>query len=394
MTDYIVTAPDRSQHNVTAPAGADDASILGFVHNMISNSGTAIRDQWDKGEPFRVAIGALMNGDTATAKKVIEDRFANTTQQDIINSAVNIGSGMAPLGIVGATAWHGSPHLFDKFKSEAIGTGEGAQAYGHGLYLAEAPAVAKEYMKVDPSVVLPPNRLFQGQALQAGTPQYHAATLVDSMGLPTAKKNVAQWIADAQGKPEMAREMAGWQQTLDTLNSATKKSDFKTAPNVPNLYKTDIPDAHIDKMLDWDKPLSEQHPDVQAALQQYGINADPRIDEYLKLRAQKYPSGMTKVPLSATDESRMQELLPIYQEGGLSGANGQQIYKMLTDKFGSQQSASDALAKQGLTGIKYLDGTSRTAGEGTRNFVIFNPDDIRILERNGVATGATPWDIK
>ena len=73
MTDYIVTAPDRSQHNVTAPAGADDASILGFVHNMISNSGTAIRDQWDKGEPFRVAIGALMNGDTTTAKNVIND---------------------------------------------------------------------------------------------------------------------------------------------------------------------------------------------------------------------------------------------------------------------------------------------------------------------------------
>jgi hypothetical protein len=37
------------------------------------------------------------------------------------------------MGVVGATAWHGSPHLFDKFKNEAIGTGEGAQAYGHGL---------------------------------------------------------------------------------------------------------------------------------------------------------------------------------------------------------------------------------------------------------------------
>ena len=36
--------------------------------------------------------------------------------------------------------------------------------------------------------------------------------------------------------------------------------------NTGHLYKTDIPDSHIDKMLDWDKPLSEQHPDVQAAL--------------------------------------------------------------------------------------------------------------------------------
>lgn len=45
----------------------------------------------------------------------------------------------------GAIVWHGSPHKFDKFDSSKIGTGEGAQAYGHGLYLAEAPDVAKGY---------------------------------------------------------------------------------------------------------------------------------------------------------------------------------------------------------------------------------------------------------
>ena len=41
-----------------------------------------------------------------------------------------------------ATVWHGSPHQFDAFDSSKIGTGEGAQAYGHGLYLAEAKDVA------------------------------------------------------------------------------------------------------------------------------------------------------------------------------------------------------------------------------------------------------------
>ena len=45
----------------------------------------------------------------------------------------------------GAVVYHGSPHKFDKFDSGKIGTGEGAQAYGHGLYLADAPGVAKEY---------------------------------------------------------------------------------------------------------------------------------------------------------------------------------------------------------------------------------------------------------
>jgi hypothetical protein len=45
----------------------------------------------------------------------------------------------------GAIVWHGSPHKFDKFDSSKIGTGEGAQAYGHGLYLAESPDVAGSY---------------------------------------------------------------------------------------------------------------------------------------------------------------------------------------------------------------------------------------------------------
>lgn len=49
------------------------------------------------------------------------------------------------------TAYHGSPHdlppveghPIGKFDMSKIGTGEGAQAYGHGLYFAENPNVAK-----------------------------------------------------------------------------------------------------------------------------------------------------------------------------------------------------------------------------------------------------------
>ena len=44
-----------------------------------------------------------------------------------------------------ATVWHGSPHKFDKFDFSKIGTGEGAQAYGHGLYLADSAEVAGGY---------------------------------------------------------------------------------------------------------------------------------------------------------------------------------------------------------------------------------------------------------
>src|SRR5262245_56435755 len=45
----------------------------------------------------------------------------------------------------GLKAYHGSPHDFERFSLSHVGTGEGAQAYGHGLYFAENPDVAAHY---------------------------------------------------------------------------------------------------------------------------------------------------------------------------------------------------------------------------------------------------------
>lgn len=54
---------------------------------------------------------------------------------------------MNDVGLAGMTVFHGSPYKFDKFDMSKIGTGEGAQAYGHGLYLAEAKGVGTEYAR-------------------------------------------------------------------------------------------------------------------------------------------------------------------------------------------------------------------------------------------------------
>jgi hypothetical protein len=53
--------------------------------------------------------------------------------------------------------------------------------------------------------------------------------------------------------------------------------------------------------------------------------------------------------------------------------------------------AFEIIKKQGIPGIRYLDGGSRSAGQGSSNFVAFDPEMIRILERNGKATGLQPW---
>ena len=46
------------------------------------------------------------------------------------------------------TAYHGSPHEFDEFDTAKIGTGEGNQSYGHGLYFAEAEPTARHYQEL------------------------------------------------------------------------------------------------------------------------------------------------------------------------------------------------------------------------------------------------------
>ena len=43
------------------------------------------------------------------------------------------------------SAWHGTPHGFDAFDLGAIGTGEGAQVHGWGLYFAQDRAVSEWY---------------------------------------------------------------------------------------------------------------------------------------------------------------------------------------------------------------------------------------------------------
>jgi len=45
----------------------------------------------------------------------------------------------------GAIVYHGSPHKFDQFDSSKIGTGEGKQQQGVGMYLAESDKVAQKY---------------------------------------------------------------------------------------------------------------------------------------------------------------------------------------------------------------------------------------------------------
>jgi len=253
------------------------------------------------------------------------------TREQILAAAQNLAMGIGPQ----ATVFHGSPYRFDKFDASKIGSGEGAQAYGHGLYFAENPKVAQEYSKMQPSSLVPPNRIFQGRELTPGTPEYHAGTLLERSTLLAARKEVSRWIAEGSPDPKV---LDGWRKTLDTLNAAKSKADFKVGSNA-NLYKVDLPDEHIAKMLDWDKPLSQQ----PKAVQDYFGKVDP--------------NGRVNLGLAYT--------------------------RMMESTGKTQPQIAEELRQMGIPGIRYLDGGSRAGGQGTSNFVVFpgNEGLLKILER-------------
>lgn len=234
-------------------------------------------------------------------------------------------------GMAAATVWHGSPHKFDKFDSSKIGTGEGAQAYGHGLYFAESPDVAKSYLAT-------------GQAVKAADrPTEMVARAIDASGGDEAAARV--WLKNRLNtSPPDYKEI---------YSSALKGFD-SLKPQGSSLYKVDLPDEHIAKMLDWDKPLSQQHPDVQAI---FG-------------KSEKMTGSQALKAIEANPEQYFSQTM---SGKDLTGA-------MIRPERGS----SEFLRQKGIPGIRYLDAGSRATG-GTSNFVVFpgNENLLQILERNG-----------
>jgi len=255
--------------------------------------------------------------------------------------ANQLAEGYNPTGM---TVYHGSPYKFKAFDPNKIGTGEGAQAYGHGLYVAENPKVAKDYMKIEPTGdVAAPRRMLFGKEVETGTPEYKVAHLVDEMGLSKARKFILDWAK--KPNPDQVDYV---NKASDIIQNITKKGDVKNL-GTGNMYTIDLADKHINKMLDWDKPLSQQPKNVQEALAKHNPEMyHPKSGDY--------------------DPSE----------------RGQWSYMRLANEL-TQKNASNKLAELGVPGLKYLDEGSRPLGEGTRNFVIFpgNEHLLNILDING-----------
>lgn len=123
------------------------------------------------------------------------------------------------------------------------------------------------------------------------------------------------------------------------------------------------------ELLDWDKPLSEQ-----------GAVADKLMNMEDSPVRQHYVKGATLTDNGSDVYRRLASTLNERKTGDF-------VYKSPGDEL-----ASAALHEAGIPGIKYLDAGSRRADEGTHNYVIFHPSNLRIVGRNGQRLEPVDYD--
>lgn len=270
--------------------------------------------------------------------------------------AMKIGGEVADAAEEGITAYHGSPHTFDKFDMSKIGTGEGAQAYGHGLYFAEREGTARAYRNklapTDGSMAKP-----DAQAVQDYGAQWDA--LVQKRRALTASDGRAMPGADAiDGQ-------------MDALHAQMVADSIKRNPSLAggSMYQVRL-NVKPDELLDWDRPLSEQSDAVAEALgalqtQFYPVKRGKKWD--VLDSSGEFVVGGFKTKREAY--------------AGSLGDFGHEAYKRLG--LTSPQSTAK-LKSLGIKGIRYKDQGSRDKDGGTYNYVIFDDKLIDILKRYAI----------
>lgn len=320
-------------------------------------------------------------------------------------------------------ALHASPYSFRKFSTDFMGKGEGAQAYGWGLYFAESEKVNRRYMdqfgkgsykfwkvngknvpvkelwKVVPGVRERDVPSFYNDLNFLESARKHEKELQE---LYTYRKNLHADLAERrktveqeeferdiakftertrkkkrkERDEELKRIVEGERRELEDIQEDVRNAGLsrewaeagntvERAAAMPSNYRVEL-NVDDSVLLDWDRPFSEQSEAVKDALA-----------EELAQR------------IGCTKEVALESLL---MEG--RRFNGEQIYVGLCEGFSrdwrnGKKKASLALRKFGIKGIRYADGFSRwkTESEQTCNYVIFNGNDIKITAFSDESTG-------
>lgn len=294
-------------------------------------------------------------------------------------------------------AYHGSKADFDAFDPEYIGTGEGAQAFSHGLYFAQHEPLSGIYRRRlagpprEPSIAVDGADVFS-KALYGSLPLSEkvgamylrnathflfpddAAKRLEELrytlpgDIEQAKKDIDEYVRqfghaeDYQGLKFQDRlmELTG---AYDLLRK--NRVQFLPESTPGKQYEVEIQYPE-DSLLDWDSPIGEQSTALPF--------------DFLARRDAYYDAISSGTRPQLTPRDRLSHIVHFAPE-----KPGKVLYGDLESTLGAP-GASAFLREAGVPGVRYFDGQSRSAGEGTRNYVMFpgTEDSIRILRKYGL----------
>ena len=307
----------------------------------------------------------------------------------------------------GIIAFHGSGADFDEFKVEKIGTGEGAQAFGYGLYFTDKEDIAKFYRD---SVGAGNEVTYKGKIIQdldqdyadenniahmAGqqeTPEDMQRVVTDEVR--RARNNLAgieQSIKDFEENPdvyplkfhgmeisiEVAKDQQNFfQRRLDAALKVQDNIDEIKAKPAGRVYQVGL---HVkpDELIDYDKTFDEQSPFVQQAILKVlnEIHIDDAVNMGFDVFSPPY-NGNEEMALQATRQAMLDNF---------------SVVRFLNDWSvlrGAENSGEELLEKHGVKGIKYKAqvgvGARNVPETGASNYVIFDDKLIDIMKKYGI----------
>lgn len=268
--------------------------------------------EYDRIDEIRAAMDdKLMQAETfySWAKDTLEMRkqeAAETPQPHNDNAIVVFGGQEMAMSVhnqqdnidtFAQTAWHGTPHDFEKFDLGAIGTGEGAQAHGWGLYFAGNREVSEGYKKVLSRGISIDGEYYKtadaGQFVTDSNQVIH-----EDLGLYRLVKALEE-SGSIEGTEEYLRQKSksGLKKVRESADAALallKEKQVKIDRG--KLFEVEIPDNDV--LLDEQKPFDEQPKIVQDAIENIFFGEGPgkdSIDEYIEKMYFENPKPYKKI---------------------------------------------------------------------------------------------------
>ena len=247
------------------------------------------------------------------------------------------------------SAWHGSPHDFDTFDLGAIGTGEGNQAHGWGLYFAKNREVAQAYKDV---------LGIDSVEIISGDTKYRLNDDIEWYD------NKTKSIIDAENPLSMA---------LTTLSEEGEST--KAIKNLTDFIKSkkdnksDYVVAQVKRAEQAIQILKDNHFDTHQWNTMFEV--DIPENEYL-LNEQENIEKQSPIVKKAVSKISNELNSSVLNNSNLSG---KEFYRLLSKELGGDKSASRKLSDFGVKGITYKGEQDGIC------FVVFDDKAIKVIEK-------------